>query len=94
MLLEEQFVADRRRYAVKYGYDIATGTFTTSVCSLEDHGPTTVSADNLQLPEPTNEDAERHCNTESQVRHRAERYAPYDTQTRITGTVHMFIGLV
>jgi hypothetical protein len=87
VLLEDQLATDRRQFLVKYGYDIVTGRFVSSFCSLEERR-VTASEDNFpQVPEPTGEGAEkRRCSPESQVRHRAGRYAPYDKQTRITGS--------
>jgi hypothetical protein len=97
-LFEEQFATDRQYMKKKYGYDILSCRF---VSCFHDNGETvTASEDNFLVPESTNEEAEkRHCSPESEVRHRAGRYAPYNKrQTRITGkqrvaTVPMFRGL-
>jgi hypothetical protein len=94
VLLEDQLATDRRQFLVKYDYDIVTHRLVTSFCSLEEKR-VTASEDNFtQVPEPTDEGAEkRRCSPESQVRHRAGRYAPYDKQTRITGKqIYLKVG--
>jgi hypothetical protein len=92
-LLEEQFATDRKMMMLKYNYDILA-------CRFVSNGETvTTTEDNIPAPESTNEELEkRRCSPESEVRHRAGRYAPYNRQTRITGkqregTVRMFPGL-
>lgn len=68
---------------MQYNYDILTCIFLTNNCSHES-GET--SEDTFLIPESTNEELEeRRCSPESEIRHRASRYAPYNRQTKITG---------
>lgn len=83
-LLDEQFAMDRQYMRMKYGYDILTCNFVTNDCSHESEQALAASEDNFLVPEPTNELEERRSSPESEVRHRAGRYAPYNKQTRIT----------
>jgi hypothetical protein len=83
---EEQFAVDRQYMRMKYNYDIVTCRFVTNNCSHENGEALSASEDNFLVPESTNEEPEeRRCSPESEVRHRAGRYTPYNRQTRITG---------
>lgn len=86
-LLEEQFAADRRYMITKYNYDLLTCRLVSSNCCHEYGQTVAESQDNFLVPESTDEEVEkRRCSPESEVRHRAGRYAPYSSrQTKITG---------
>lgn len=98
-LLEEQFLMDREYMLRRYGFDIASGSLVTGICSTKEEDEATeimaVTASHgtqssFLVRAATKEEVEKPYIPESEVRHRSGNCSPCSRQMRITGNMTVY----